>query len=196
MPDDVAKQTVIDAFEQGAQLGALDKRFVKLTELAMRNVGLELARNVRAGERAAVCVPVQVDNGTKVNPGAALLLEHRVVLAWIEGILKPKPYSVSSLLADVSDVHAFARKVGLISAQLDAISFSANGRKIEIVLHSEVAHKRVAFTNRRHTRREHRSQLGRLTANGALAPSSPLASQSAGTPSATDYQPQEITFSA
>jgi hypothetical protein len=145
MPDNAAKQTIVDAFEQGAQLGALDTRFVKLVELAMRMVGLELARNVAVGERSAFCVPVHVDNGSKVNPGAVLLLEHRVVIAWSEGIFRPKPHSLAFLLTDVGDVHTVKRQVGKISAQLDAISFSAHRRKIEIILHSEVVHKRLAF---------------------------------------------------
>lgn len=145
MPDDATKQRVLDAAEQGAQLGALDGRFVKLVELAMQMVGLELARNIRPGERAALCVPVQVDNRSKVNPGAILLLEHRVVVAWSEGILRPKPHSVAYALTDVSDVRTFKRKVGKVSAQLDAISFTAQTDAVEIILHSEVSHQRVTL---------------------------------------------------
>jgi hypothetical protein len=139
-----AKQTVVDAYEQGAQFGALDNRFVKLVELSMQNVGLELARNVTPGERAAFCVPVQVDNGSKINPGALLLLEHRVVVAWSEGIRKPKPHSVTHALSAVSDVRSFKQKAGMFSAQLDAISFVARGTRLEMVLYSQVMHQRLA----------------------------------------------------
>ena len=145
MPDDAAKRTVVDAFEQGAHLGALDGRFVKLVELAMKMVGLELARNVKPGERPGFCVPAHVDTGAKVNSGAVLLLEERVVIAWSEGTIRPKPRSLAVALSDIGDVRAFKRKVGRVSAQLDAISFSAHGRKIEIVLHSVVSHERVAL---------------------------------------------------
>ena len=146
VPDDAAKQTVVDAYEQGAQLAALDNRYVKLAELSMQMVGLELARNVMPGEHAAFCVPVQVASGSKVNPGAVLVLEHRVVIAWSEGVLRPKPHSVAYELSDVGDVRSFTRKVGRVSAELDAISFVAHDSTVEIVFHSEVSHERVTPT--------------------------------------------------
>lgn len=144
-PGDAAKEIVVEAFRRGAELAATDERFVKLARYAMQLVGLELARNVAPGERAAFCVPVQVDNGSKVNPGAVLLLEHRVVVAWSEAVLHPTPRSSAFALADIADVRSFQRKVGKVSAQLDAISFSAHERAIEVILHSAVSNKRLAF---------------------------------------------------
>lgn len=145
-PDDHAKQTVVDAFGRGAQIGALDNRYVKLMQLAMQGVGLELARNVRPEERASLAIPVQVVGVGKVSPlGAVMLLEHRIVLAWGEGTLRPKIHSTSCALAEVTDVRTFRRKVGRVSAQLDAISFQMRGRPAEIVLHSEVSNQRATF---------------------------------------------------
>jgi hypothetical protein len=133
----------VDAFERGVQIGALDARFVKLVEMAMKTVGLELARNVLAGERGVFCVPAQVAKATDVDPGAVLLLEDRVVIAWSEGIFRPRPHSLAWPLADVSDMRIFKRKAGKLSARLDAIAFSAHGCNIEVILHSEVAHNRL-----------------------------------------------------
>jgi hypothetical protein len=143
MPNALQKQIVVDAFNEGAKLGALDGRFVKLTTNAMQLVGLELARNVDASDRASICVPVNVDVGSKINPGAILLLEDRVVIAWSEGALRPKPRSLTCELSEVSNVVSSKRRVGKISAQLDAVSFTAAEEMIQIILHSEVSHDRL-----------------------------------------------------
>ena len=120
-----------------AQWAAIDNRYVELAELAMSLVGLELASSVKQGERAAFAVSVQVDLGSKLYPGAVLVLEHRVVVAWSEGILRPTPHSMAAKLGDVSDVETSKRKTRA-GAQLDVVSFVAAERKVALVLAHEV----------------------------------------------------------
>jgi len=144
-PSEEAAQLVLDAFEEGVRLGAIDERFAKLAKYSVQLVGLELARNVRPGERRTFCVPVQVATGAKVEPGALLLLEHRLVVAWSEGVLRPQDHSVACALSEVSDIRSFKRKTGRLSDEQDAISFSAGGRRVELVLYSTVSHQRLTM---------------------------------------------------
>jgi hypothetical protein len=143
MPSDSAKRLVLDAARKGAQFGSVDDQFAKVSEHALSSVGLELARNVQPGERASFCIPVQVVNGSTVDPGAVLFLEHRAVLAWSEGTFPPRPFSAAFGFGEVTQVHAYQRAAGEMSAFHDAVTFVVRGCPIEIILYSEVSHRRL-----------------------------------------------------
>jgi hypothetical protein len=51
-PAVAAKQEVVNAAERAAQLAGGDQRYVKLTEVALKTVGLELARHMQPGQVA------------------------------------------------------------------------------------------------------------------------------------------------
>jgi hypothetical protein len=144
-PTVAARQMVIDAAERGAQLAGGDQRFVKLTEVALRTVGLELARHLQAGESASLCVPADVAHDGRYHPGMVLLLDNCAVIAWFEGTLRIKVRSVAFALGDISAVATSTRDRGRLSPYRDAITFVAGGARHEFVLPSRMAEGRLTF---------------------------------------------------
>lgn len=141
-----SKIKLIDAINQGMELGALDNRFVKLAENMMGLVGLTLSAAIGPDERAAFCFPATVDAGQgKLQPGMVLLLEHRLVIAWSEGMLRPKEFSLTFELPAITNVQKVKRKNGRVSAQLDTITFDSGGRHIELLMYSEVIEPRLTL---------------------------------------------------
>lgn len=144
-PSPEAQQAVLDAANRGCEIAAFDGRLVTMAKTNMALVGMDLARNVRPGERSWFCLPIIVDiHDGKTYPGAVLLLEHRVVVTWSEGLLRPKLISQAWDLSAIDNVRSFTRKVGRVSAQLATVAFTAGGREIELVTHSEISEKRAA----------------------------------------------------
>jgi hypothetical protein len=140
-----AKLKVADAINYGVHPGALeDGRFMSIAQGALKLVGLELARNVRPEERAAFCVPVQVAvDGSTLHPGAVVLLEDRVIVAWSDVMPPSTPHAISCQIPDVSNVKVRTRDMTTLPWSRDALLFSVAGRAIELVLYSDVSEDRA-----------------------------------------------------
>jgi hypothetical protein len=106
---------------------------MSIAQGALKLVGLELARNVRPEERAAFCVPVQVAvDGSTLHPGAVVLLEDRVIVAWSDVMPPSTPHAISCQIPDVSNVKVRARDMTALSWSRDALLFSVAGRAISL----------------------------------------------------------------
>jgi len=144
-PTEEAQQAVIKAADVGFGMAGGDKRLLELVKTSLQGVGAELARQVRPGERANVFVPVAAVHDGKSDPGALLLLDDRVVIAWIEGTFRPKQRSVTVALADISNVSTGTSNQGRFSPYEAAITFLAGGAKHEFVLASRASHDRLTM---------------------------------------------------
>lgn len=138
-----ATQAVIDAAQRGAQMAGGDQRYVQLTEVALKTVGLELARHLGPGESPSLCVPAQVGHDGRYDPGMVLLLDKGAVLAWFEGTFRVKVRSLAFAHGDISDVTTGTHDGGRLSPYRAAITFVAGGARHEFVLPSKVAHDRL-----------------------------------------------------
>jgi hypothetical protein len=139
-----AKQAVVDACERGAQWAGGDKRYLSLAHSALKMVGLELARYLRPGEIASLCVPAEVAHDGRHDPGMVLLLDDRAVVAWFEGTVRVTRRSLYFAYGDISEVTTVARDRGRLAVYRDAISFTAGGARHEFVLPSKVAKAALA----------------------------------------------------
>lgn len=138
-----ARQAVFDAAGRGAQMAGGDQRYVKLTELGLKTVGVELARHLRSGESASLCVPVDVAHDGRYDPGLVMLLDDRTVITWFEGTFRVKVHSLAFAHDDISGVTTAPRDGRRTSVYQDAITFVAGGARHEFVLPSKVAHGRL-----------------------------------------------------
>jgi hypothetical protein len=142
---DVSKQKVVDAAERAAQMAGGDERYVKLTQLALKTVGLELARYLEPDENASLCVPADVAHDGRYDPGMVLLSDERAVITWFEGTFRVKVHSRAVGYGDMKEVATSARDRGRLSPYRDGITFMVGGARHEFVLPSKIAEERLTF---------------------------------------------------
>lgn len=143
---DALQDKLLDAATAAAELGEADDRYMKILKMALSTCREELICQLELTDRVSLCIPINTDVDGKVNSGALLLTEDRAILTWLEGSFRVRTRSAVTQLTDISDVTVFTRKIGRVSAQLDAISYRVSQRRFELIFYSDISHPRLVAT--------------------------------------------------
>lgn len=130
---ELSDQLILKGFTEGSFLGRSNRSFELELKTAVTFYGKELAKHLLKDERPIICLPIKVSINSKVNSGAFLLLETRVVLAWSEG-WRVKKSSFAFDLAEVSRLKDFQINTQNERDERTEISFTAGETEVEVIV--------------------------------------------------------------